>query len=71
MGSRLAGRIARLERRPGGPRAACRHCRGIGRITLVDERRGRTVGDARGCRSCGGVSKIILLEAGDDDGAAD
>ncbi|MBK7405817.1 MAG: hypothetical protein IPJ41_14665 [Phycisphaerales bacterium] len=71
MGSRLSRRIGRLERRPGGPRGPCPACRGLGRITLVDERRGQTLADARGCGSCGKVSKVILLEAGDDDGAAD
>ena len=65
MGSRLAGRIARLERRPGGPRAACRHCRGFGVFALVDEGRGQTIAQAKGCPSCGKVSKIILLEADD------
>jgi hypothetical protein len=60
----MARRVARLEAAPGGTRGPCRECRGFGRVSLVDGRKGQTAADARGCPSCGAVSKIILLEAG-------
>jgi hypothetical protein len=61
----IAGRVARLERAPGGPRGPCPSCRGFGRVTLVDGRKGQTAADAAGCPSCGRVSKLIVLGAGE------
>jgi hypothetical protein len=59
----MARRVARLEAAPGGPRGPCRECRGFGRATLVDGRKGQTIETARGCPSCGKVSNLIVLEA--------
>jgi phage FluMu protein Com len=61
---RLPGRVERLERAPGGARGPCPACKDVGRITLVDERRGDTRETARGCPRCGKVSKYIVLGRG-------
>ncbi|MCC7387311.1 MAG: hypothetical protein IT431_00940 [Phycisphaerales bacterium] len=66
----IAGRVARLEARPGGPRGPCPSCRGFGRVTLVDGRKGQTAEAARGCPSCGKISTLIVLDGGEGEPGA-
>ncbi len=69
-GKSMARRVARLEAAPGGTRGPCRECRGFGRVTLVDGRKGQTAEAARGCPACGKISTLILLDAGEGEAGA-